>query len=204
VYNGHLGAKSKRSYRYSEHSDGGDIDRVLTPSNGIRRNSIVKTENERLSSIELIQMIDQLLSKAEEQQQEFDINDNESNNSDDEQVFEVIQENPFKELRLQKNEFQSAIDRLATEFNSTLSSARSDRYDVLQLKRIHKQLERELKRWQSCLPIYASRSDILGKLEKNQVLILKADTGSGKSTQTVQYLCDEHFADHSEYNIIFF
>ncbi|CAF3303040.1 unnamed protein product [Rotaria sp. Silwood2] len=36
------------------------------------------------------------------------------------------------------------------------------------------------------------------KLERNQVFILKADTGSGKSTQTVQYLCDANFADEKQ------
>jgi ATP-dependent RNA helicase DHX8/PRP22 len=86
------------------------------------------------------------------------------------------------------------IENLITKFNSILSST----YDVLQFQRIHKQLERELKRWQSRLPIYARRSDIIENLKRNQVFILKADTGSGKSTQIVQYLCDEHFADESK------
>ena len=41
-------------------------------------------------------------------------------------------------------------------------------------------------------------SDIIEKLKTNQVLILKADTCSGKSTQTIQYLCDATFADESK------
>jgi HrpA-like RNA helicase len=142
-------------------------------------------------------MIDQLLSKAEEQQQEFDINDKDYNDSDDERVLDVLQEHALQELRAQKSEFQSAINCLTTELNSILLSTIGDRYDVVRLQRIQKQLERELKRWQSRLPIYAKRSDIIEKLRRNQILILKADTGSGKSTQIVQYLCDEHFADQS-------
>jgi HrpA-like RNA helicase len=136
-------------------------------------------------------MIDILFFKAEEELQPIDTDEKEC---DDEQVLEPLREDVPQELRLQRNEFQSAIENLITKFNSILSST----YDVLQFQRIHKQLERELKRWQSRLPIYARRSDIIENLKRNQVFILKADTGSGKSTQIVQYLCDEHFADESK------
>jgi HrpA-like RNA helicase len=136
-------------------------------------------------------MIDILFFKAEEELQQIYTDEKEC---DDEQVLEPLREDVPQELRLQRNEFQSAIENLITEFNSILSST----YDVLQFQRIHKQLERELKRWQSRLPIYARRSDIIEKLKRNQVFILKGDTGSGKSTQIVQYLCDEHLADQSK------
>jgi HrpA-like RNA helicase len=164
--------------------------------------NIDRVKNHQRSETELIDMIDMLFFKAEEQLQEFDTNEKEGSDSDDEQVLDLLRENVSQELQLQKNEFQSAIENLITEFNSILSSARdADRYD--QCQRIYRQLEREFKRWQSRLPIYARRSDIIEKLRQNQVLILKADTGSGKSTQTVQYLCDEHFADYSKQTTFF-
>ncbi|CAF5087187.1 unnamed protein product [Rotaria magnacalcarata] len=40
--------------------------------------------------------------------------------------------------------------------------------------------------------------DARRSLKINQVLILKADIGSGKSTQIVQYLCDANFADEKK------
>ena len=162
-----LGKNYKQIDCYFEHPYGRDID------------------NQQLFINELIEKIDSLLSIAEEQLQKTDDNDEEYNGSDDER-------DTLEELRSQKYEFQSAINRLTTEFNSILSSGIYNNYE-----RIQKQLERELKRWQSRLPIYARRSDIIKKLKTNQVFILKADTGSGKSTQIVQYLCDEHFADQS-------
>ncbi len=171
-----LGAKCRRWDCYWAHPDGRDIERV---------------ENSQRSITELIDMIDILFFKAEEELQQIYTDEKEC---DDEQVLEPLREDVPQELRLQRNEFQSAIENLITEFNSILSST----YDVLQFQRIHKQLERELKRWQSRLPIYARRSDIIEKLKRNQVFILKGDTGSGKSTQIVQYLCDEHLADQSK------
>jgi hypothetical protein len=192
--NCHFGTKCKRSDCHFEHPNGKDIDRVPTTAIKTRSNTAHNAQHQQLSNDEVIETINKLLSKAQEELQEFDVNDK----TDDEQVLDVLEENALKELGLQKNEFQSAINCLMKKFTFTLSSTTSNSYDVLQFQRIQKQLERELKRWQSRLPIYARRSDIIEKIKTNQVLILKADTGSGKSTQTVQYLCDEHFADQSK------
>ncbi|CAF1083993.1 unnamed protein product [Rotaria magnacalcarata] len=142
--------------------------------------------HQHLSESELVETIDQFLLKVEE----FDTNDQESNNSDNEQVLHILEQNALQELRLQKSEFQSAINHLTIEYHSILASTMDNKYNLIQLRRIKQQLERELKHWQSRLPIYARRSDIIENLEKNQVLILKADAGSGKSTQTTQYICD--------------
>ncbi|GFR01942.1 ATP-dependent RNA helicase DEAH12, chloroplastic [Trichonephila clavata] len=43
----------------------------------------------------------------------------------------------------------------------------------------------------SALPIYAKKNIILKKVKKNQVLIIRAETGSGKSTQLTQYIWRE-------------
>jgi HrpA-like RNA helicase len=56
--------------------------------------------------------------------------------------------------------------------------------------------QREIKRLKSHLPIYARRDEIVDAVRDNRVLILKADTGAGKSTQVVQYLVDAGLADH--------
>jgi uncharacterized protein involved in exopolysaccharide biosynthesis len=198
MHNCHFDTNCKRADCHFGHPNGRDIDQIPTTTNDTRTNTTGNVKKPQLSDTELIEMIDDLLSKAEEQLQEFDTDDKQWNGNDDEQIFDVFQEKELDELRSQKNEFQSAINCLTTEYNSALSSTTSNNYDVLQLQRIQKQLERELKRWQSHLPIYARRSEIIEKVKTNQVLILKADTGSGKSTQTVQYLCDEHFADQSK------
>jgi Tfp pilus assembly pilus retraction ATPase PilT len=56
-------------------------------------------------------------------------------------------------------------------------------------------IRREIKRIKLHLPIYARRQNLLDVIRSNRVLILKADTGSGKSTQLVQYLFDGGLAE---------
>ncbi len=51
-------------------------------------------------------------------------------------------------------------------------------------------LAREWRQFDNNLPIYKMKSEILEALERQQVLILTAETGSGKSTQLPQYLFD--------------
>ena len=53
---------------------------------------------------------------------------------------------------------------------------------------------REVKRYDKALPIYAHRLDIMEKIAKYQVSILIGETGSGKSTQLVQYLQEAGYA----------
>ncbi|KAJ0984617.1 hypothetical protein J5N97_002973 [Dioscorea zingiberensis] len=57
-------------------------------------------------------------------------------------------------------------------------------------RRIHLVLERECQRLEAGLPIYASRREILRTIKFNQVTVLIGETGSGKSTQLVQFLAD--------------
>ncbi|KAL3112832.1 hypothetical protein niasHT_019158 [Heterodera trifolii] len=53
---------------------------------------------------------------------------------------------------------------------------------------------KKLKQSQLELPIYQSRTEILEKLEENQIIIIAGDTGCGKSTQLPQYLLNAGYA----------
>ncbi|KMZ74084.1 putative ATP-dependent RNA helicase [Zostera marina] len=55
-------------------------------------------------------------------------------------------------------------------------------------------MERECRRLENGLPMYVSRKKILSTLYSNQVTILIGETGSGKSTQLVQYIADSQLA----------
>ncbi|RZC88456.1 hypothetical protein C5167_016256 [Papaver somniferum] len=73
----------------------------------------------------------------------------------------------------------------------------SSEIDVLKLNKddfnwsqIHYVLMRECRRLEESLPIYTSRRKILEKIHLQQVIVLIGETGSGKSTQLVQYLAD--------------
>jgi HrpA-like RNA helicase len=50
--------------------------------------------------------------------------------------------------------------------------------------------EREFKRAQNRLPFYGFRSEILDSLATNDVIVVIGETGSGKTTQVVQYLLE--------------
>ncbi|UJR12418.1 hypothetical protein I4U23_016594 [Adineta vaga] len=186
-----FGTKCKRTDCHFDHPFGRDIDKIPTTTK-------IDHGSQHLSETTLIDTIEKLLLTAEREQENFNVNDKGFADDDNDEVLDALQQNALVELRSQQNEFQSAIVSLTAEFNSIQFSEIQTKEKIDQLQRIQKQLERELKRWQSCLPIYARRSDIIDQLQANQVLILKADTGSGKSTQTVQYLCDEHFADQKQ------
>ena len=60
---------------------------------------------------------------------------------------------------------------------------------------LQQQFTVECVRFQKALPIYARRQEIIQSVHLNQVIIVIGETGSGKSTQLVQYLCDAGFAN---------
>ncbi|KAK6150361.1 hypothetical protein DH2020_015293 [Rehmannia glutinosa] len=62
--------------------------------------------------------------------------------------------------------------------------------------RIYRLMMRECRRLDDGLPIYAHRRDILKQIHSQQVTVLIGETGSGKSTQLVQFLADSGFSDH--------
>uniref|UniRef100_A0A1D1XVN8 RNA helicase n=1 Tax=Anthurium amnicola TaxID=1678845 RepID=A0A1D1XVN8_9ARAE len=66
----------------------------------------------------------------------------------------------------------------------------------LEWSRIQRLMERECRRLDEGLPIYACRSKILNMINSNQVLLLIGETGSGKSTQLVQFLADSGLASN--------
>ncbi|CAF2955296.1 unnamed protein product, partial [Rotaria sp. Silwood2] len=95
----------------------------------------------------------------------------------------------LKEYKSQLEIFNSEIDSLKNAPPPTTDNAAKRRLGAI---------KREIKRLQSHLPIYARRKDLIETIRSSRVLILKADTGSGKSTQLVQYLLDAGLADQHE------
>ncbi|KAF2283943.1 hypothetical protein GH714_017447 [Hevea brasiliensis] len=61
-------------------------------------------------------------------------------------------------------------------------------------ERIHRLVLREIRRLEDGLPIYSHRQEILRKICGKQVIVLVGETGSGKSTQLVQFLADSGIA----------
>lgn len=62
--------------------------------------------------------------------------------------------------------------------------------DVFDWKKIQCVINRERRRLEEGLPIYAYRREILQEIHYQQIMVLIGETGSGKSTQLVQFLAD--------------
>ncbi|GAA0184815.1 RNA helicase [Lithospermum erythrorhizon] len=60
--------------------------------------------------------------------------------------------------------------------------------------RLWRIMKRECARLDDGLPIYAYRSEILNDIHRQQIMVLIGETGSGKSTQLVQFLADSGVA----------
>ena len=53
-----------------------------------------------------------------------------------------------------------------------------------------------IKQQRESLPVYKFRSQLIKAVQENQLLIVVGDTGSGKTTQLTQYLCEAGFANN--------
>lgn len=88
-------------------------------------------------------------------------------------------------LKLQKSEFQFFMKRIESRAESI------DEGDKVLRFQFASAFESEFRKFKQALPMYAHKANIVDMVKKNQVSILLADTGSGKSTQAVQYLLTE-------------
>lgn len=52
------------------------------------------------------------------------------------------------------------------------------------------------------LPVFQYKNEILETFEQNQIVIVCADTGAGKSTQVPSYILEEHLSHGEDYNIL--
>jgi HrpA-like RNA helicase len=107
----------------------------------------------------------------------------------DDDMEDSISRNLLEEHRLQLQTFNSIIESYVQASLPLNNSKAKHRLGAI---------KREIKRLESHLPIYARRQELLNIIRSNRILILKADTGSGKSTQLVQYLVDGGFAEEGK------
>ncbi|KAA8545630.1 hypothetical protein F0562_020414 [Nyssa sinensis] len=95
-------------------------------------------------------------------------------------------------------EFRSAIKCILAhlEGNQSEDSTIDDKFELFKFddgfdwSKIHCIVMRECRRLEDGLPIYGYRLEILHKILSQQVMVLTGETGSGKSTQLVQFLAD--------------
>ncbi|KAK7087520.1 hypothetical protein V1264_021560 [Littorina saxatilis] len=100
-------------------------------------------------------------------------------------------ESKLEELENQKAEFHTAVNAFRQQLVSLLEK---QQYET-DIKLLRKKLGVECRRLEKALPMYARRQDVVQLVQQHQVSILLAETGSGKSTQVVQYVLDAGLAD---------
>ena len=97
------------------------------------------------------------------------------------------------ELQEQKRTFQDCFKDISEKIRNVKSENRTDR--KRQISELRQRFGQECHRLLIALPIYSKRDDFIALMATYQVCIVLAETGSGKSTQMVQYLQQAGFAN---------
>ncbi|XP_047483544.1 ATP-dependent RNA helicase TDRD9-like isoform X2 [Penaeus chinensis] len=71
-----------------------------------------------------------------------------------------------------------------------------------QKTQVYLQYDFSKRNYQSALPVFNARKEVLAKIEEHQVVIIGGETGSGKSTQVPQFILDDAVEKHHHCNII--
>ncbi|XP_059644630.1 ATP-dependent RNA helicase DEAH11, chloroplastic-like [Cornus florida] len=107
-------------------------------------------------------------------------------------------ERDLMEKRIQ--EFKSGMKCILAHLEGRLEDPCDDGVEVFKFGRrfewcwIFNLMTRECRRLEDGLPIYAFRQEILKRIYNQQIMVLIGETGSGKSTQLVQFLADSGVA----------
>ena len=100
-------------------------------------------------------------------------------------------EDKLKELSLQIAEFKNFLQSLTSKLTKCWEDNTYDKY----INEIRSLFGMEYCRLESALPMYAQRKEIIKLVKENQVCVILGETGSGKSTQVVQYLYQVGFGN---------
>jgi len=103
----------------------------------------------------------------------------------------------IEECTLQIKEFDDYCFNILTELNCILTSDQLDsKLSENRVIKLQAKFGMECHKFSKALPMYARRQTILSTIAEHQVSILIGETGSGKSTQLIQYLYDAGIASN--------
>ena len=107
-------------------------------------------------------------------------------------------EQQIAECQLQVREFDNYCVALLQKLDSFVKSINNPNRGKRALQSWRKQFGIECNRLLKALPIYARRTEITTTIKQIPVTVLIGETGSGKSTQLVQYLYEAGFAERGK------
>jgi ATP-dependent RNA helicase DHX8/PRP22 len=90
------------------------------------------------------------------------------------------------------SDLRSAQPRKATDAMPEWRKATQNR------ESLGRRTDMTIKQQRESLPIFKFRKQLLEAISSNQVMIVVGETGSGKSTQLTQYLCEAGYAGHGK------
>ena len=111
-------------------------------------------------------------------------------------LLKVPLESKKEELLKQKEVFEVYLANAQEKLQALSGTLNIERSDVNKLRM---DFGLELNRFENSLPIYARKNDVIQCVHMNQVSIILGETGSGKSTQLLQYL---HVAEFHKKGVI--
>jgi pre-mRNA-splicing factor ATP-dependent RNA helicase DHX16 len=79
--------------------------------------------------------------------------------------------------------------------NEILQQQQKEKSRINEHEDENKRKHRSLQETRKTLPIYKFREDLMNAIRDHQVLIIEGETGSGKTTQLTQYLCEEGYCE---------
>ena len=100
----------------------------------------------------------------------------------------------LKEKELQIENLSLFNERILKILSNNINISHENKIKLIVL------LKRELNRCKKCLPTYIRKKEILNTINENKFSVIIGETGSGKSTQIVQYIYDNYELKQIEEN----
>lgn len=97
-----------------------------------------------------------------------------------------------RQQKVFENFFYGLLQKLTSYLDPQVRATKKDRQIHYEINQIKLEFEQECLKFETKLPLYAFKDEILNELPNYQVFIICAETGSGKSTQIPQYLAQSN------------
>lgn len=103
---------------------------------------------------------------------------------------QAILSEQIEEMQEALDVYESSRNTSRASFNQIITTRAPEKDKANELELIHKQLRMLRVQLDSKLPILSKKRELFRLLDKSNLVVLEGETGSGKSTQLPQMLCE--------------